>query len=180
MKALILALSTLSSLVFSTSLAHADYFEHGDWATVKIGQVCYVYSLRSAKDTSGTLIFGFLEKGYNASFEYRYAPYPGETGAPWDEDDLVALSVDGEESWLGEEMMSGWDSQGYFTSLTGGFVSEMIGMVRAATDTVEVAFDREKLGERWVYGLFSATGFSATVVKAGEWCQFDPANLPSS
>ena len=82
MKALILALSTLSSLVFSTSRAHADYFEHGNWATVKIGQVCYVYSLRSAKDTSGTLIFGFLEKGYNASFEYRYTPTRGRAVRP--------------------------------------------------------------------------------------------------
>ena len=180
MKALILALSTLSSLVFSTSRAHADYFEHGNWATVKIGQVCYVYSLRSAKDTSGTLIFGFLEKGYNASFEYRYTPYPGESGSPWDQEDYVVLSVDGSESWLGDEMTTGLDSHGDFASLTAGFVPEIIAMIRAATSNVEVAFDREKLGERWVYGLFSATGFSATVVKAGEWCQFDPANLPAS
>lgn len=167
-------------LAFNMSMAQAAGFEHGDWATVKIGQVCHVYTLRSSRDTSGTLVFSFLEKGYNPSFEYRYAPYPGETGSPWDANDTVVLSVDGEETWLGDEMTTGWDSHGDFASLTSGFVSDVIAMVRGARTNVEVAFDRAELGEQWIYGQFSAVGFTAAVVKAGEWCQFDPANLPSS
>lgn len=177
MKAVILA---LFSLVLTTSAAFAAYFEHGAWATVKIGQVCHVYTLRSSRDTSGALVFSFLEKGYNPSFEYRYAPYPGETGPPWDEADAVILTVDGAVSWLGDEMASGWDSEGDFASLTSGFVSDMIATLRAANGVVDVVFDRTKLGEQWVYGRFSATGFTAVIVKAGEWCQFDPSNLPAS
>ncbi len=168
------------ALVFTTSMAHATYFEHGAWATVKIGQVCKVFSLRSSRETSGTLVFSFMEKGFNPSFEYRYAPYPGETGAPWDEGDTVVLGVDGEESWLADEMSTGWDSYGDFAALTSGFVTDMITSLRAANDIVEVGFDRAQLGERWIYGQFSPIGFTATVVKAGEWCEFDPANLPSS
>lgn len=170
----------LFALILNSSMAYAAYFEHGGWATVKIGQVCHVFSLRSSRDTSGALVFSFLEKGYNPSFEYRYAPYPGEDGPPWDETDTVVFSIDGEESWLGDEMASGWDTQGNFVSLTSGFVSDMISALRAADGIVDVAFDRHKLGEQWVYGRFSAIGFSATIVKAGEWCQFDPSNLPSS
>lgn len=178
MKAIILA---ILAVVFSTTIVHANfYFERDHWATVKIGQVCFVYSLRSSRDTSGTLVFSFLERGYNPSFEYRYAPYPGETGLPWDPNDTVVLSLDGEEIWMGEEMMTAWDPHGDFATMTTGVVAEMIARVRAAETSVEVAFDRVELGEVWIYGLFSPTGFTATVVKAGEWCRFDPANLPAS
>ncbi|SFR09043.1 hypothetical protein [Poseidonocella sedimentorum] len=176
MKALTLAVLTL---LIHTTAARAAYFEHGAWATVKIGHICHVYSLRSSRETSGALVFSFPERGYDASFEYRYAPYPGEVDDPWGPNDPVVIFVDGEESWIGEEMSTGWDSRGDFASLTTGFVPDMMSMVRGATGIVEVALDRVELGERWIYGQFSAEGFTATVVKAGEWCLFDPDNLPS-
>ncbi|WP_417243260.1 hypothetical protein [Celeribacter sp.] len=172
-------LATLA-LAVTTQMAHAGYFEHENWATVKIGEICHVFTLGSARDTSGTLIFSFPRNGYNSSFEYRYAPYPGETGAPWGPDDSVVLSFDDEETWIGDEMALERDSHGDFASLTSGFVPEVVTSVRTANHSVDVAIDRVDEGEIWLYGTFSAAGFSAALGKAGEWCQFDPAALPES
>lgn len=160
--------------------ASAATFESGNWAAAKVGQTCHVFTQRAHRDTSGALVFSFGPSGYNAGFTYEYAPWPGESGAPWDEEDFVLLEADGQEIWLGEEMLTTLAPNGYVADLTSGFVSEMIAVTLAAESDISVNFDRAAHGEVWLYGKFATEGFGASLARAGEWCGFDPARLPSS
>ncbi|WP_424982741.1 hypothetical protein [Maritalea sp. S77] len=174
-----LATILLASLGLATP-AIAQTYSSGDWAAAKIGQVCYVFTTRSARDTSGALVFRFEDKGYNAGFSYEYAPWPGETGAPWGEDDYVVLEIDGEATWLGDEMFTDLGPTGYNASMTSGFVSEMITEINKASNSVGFAMERQSDGETVLYGLFSAAGFAESMANAGEMCQFSPSALPTS
>jgi len=169
----------VGTLALATPVA-AQQFGSGDWAASKIGQTCYVFTVRSARDTSGALIFRFQENGFNADFSYEYQPWPGAQGAPWGTDDLVVLEVDGEEIWLGDEMLTAEGPTGYGASMTAGFVPEMIAAISRATNSVAYSMDRQADGEVVLYGLFSNAGFTESIKQAGEWCNFDPAALPSS
>lgn len=164
----------------SATTVQAVQYEQGNWGAALIGNQCHVYTLASARDTSGTLIFSFAREGYNASFTYEYTPWPGETGTPWDEDDTVVLEVDGAAIWLGDEMFTGWGPGGDTISLTGGFVPDMVMQALSAQETISVALDRSAHGEIWLYGHFSTTGFADTLAQAAEWCGFNPRNLPRS
>ncbi len=158
----------------------SQQFGEGDWAASKIGQVCYVFTVRSARHTSGNLIFHFENQGFNAGFRYEYEPWPGETDAPWGSDDYVVLEVDNEEIWLGDEMFPEEGRTGYLATMTQGFVSEMITELEGATNSVAYAMYSEEQAENQTFGLFSVAGFSESLAKAGEWCQFNPSDLPSS
>lgn len=173
-------LSILAVTCLLASGTSAATYQSGNWAAAKVGQACYVFTQRAARDTSGALVFSFGPKGYNAGFSYEYAPWPGETTAPWDEDDTVTLEVDGKEIWLGEEMFPGQDWRGYAAHMSGGLVPEMIAALLAAHSSVSVNFDRAAHGEVWLYGKFATEGFTATLTEAGAICGFDPLNLPSS
>ncbi|MEL0435905.1 hypothetical protein [Phycobacter sp. K97] len=170
-----LALSPLAA----TGVSAATY-KSGNWAAAKVGQTCYVFTQRAARDTSGALVFSFGPGGYNSGFAYEYAPWPGEDGAPWDQDDTVILEVDGQEIWLGDEMLAAEGLHGYRADMTDGFVPEMIAALRASQSTVSVNFDRAAHGEVWLYGSFATEGFSASLSEAGAMCGFDPSNLPAS
>ncbi|MCV3270893.1 hypothetical protein [Roseobacter sinensis] len=167
-------------LLLAATAAAATQFQSGDWAAAKMGNRCFVYTERAAPDTSGTLIFSFDVKGFNAAFQYEYTPWPGETDAPWDEEDAVVLEVDGSALWLGDEMFTGYGAGGYVAEMTAGFVPEMLLNTMSAAQSVTVALDRVLLGETWVYGVFSISGFREALARAAEWCSFDPRNLPRS
>jgi hypothetical protein len=161
--------------------ASAGQVQHADWAAAQIGNRCHVYSVRSAPDTSGTLIFSFSQGGYNASFEYEYRPWPGETETPWDEDDLVVLEVDDTATWLGDEMFPHVHAGGDILVMTGGFVPDMVLQMMSAQSTVGVALERAAHGgEVWLYGQFATAGFAESLAEAAAWCDFNPRNLPRS
>ncbi|MEP2642786.1 hypothetical protein [Roseobacter sp.] len=174
-----MTLKTLLVLILSlwATASAATQFQSGDWAAAKIGNQCFIYTQRAARDTSGALIFSFGVQGLNAGFRYEYAPWPGDTQAPWDADDIILLEIDGATVWLGDEMMLGDSAVGYAADLTPGFVPEMAQAILGATDTVTVALDRVALGETWTYGVFSPMGFKETLDHARQWCEFDPGNL---
>jgi hypothetical protein len=181
MRILSLAIGTCLALSpISAPVALAQTYQSGNWAAAKVGQVCYVFTQRAARDTSGALVFSFGPGGYNAGFAYEYAPWPGESGAPWDRDDSVILEIDGQEIWLGEEMFTDEGLHGYRADMTGGFVPEMITALQASRSTVSVNFDRPAKGEVWLYGSFASEGFSASLSEAGAMCGFDPNRLPAS
>lgn len=173
-------LSLLATATLLASGASAATYQTGNWAAAKVGQTCYVFTQRAARDTSGALVFSFGPQGHNADFSYEYAPWPGETGTPWDEDDTVTLEIDGQEFWLGEEMFPDEDWRGYAAHMTGDFVPEMIAALLSAQTSVSVNFDRAAHGEVWLYGKFATEGFDATLREAGAICGFDPLNLPGS
>lgn len=172
--------SLASGFLFLASQVFANQFQQGDWASTKIGNTCFVHTLRSARDTSGTLIFSFLDGGYSASFSYEYTAWPGETEPPWGENDPVILAVDDQATWLAEEVFTGMSSSGYEAAMTAGFVSEMVKLISTAERNISVSFDRADHGEVWLYGLFGTVGFRESLTQAAEWCNFDPANLPQS
>ena len=68
----------------------------------------------------------------------------------------------------------------YKLSMTSGFVKEMAAAVANAQTNIDISVERESLGETWLYGRFSPVGFSESLAKAAEMCDFDPANLPES
>lgn len=74
-----LALSLMGGLAQASTL----FLEAGNWAAVYKGNTCHVYTLSSARDTSGYLEFTFEHNGLNATFDYIYTPYgPDEVEAP--------------------------------------------------------------------------------------------------
>lgn len=174
------AITVLITCCSFTLPAAAQQFESGDWAATKTDQTCQVFTVRSSKHTSGRLIFRFDNQGFNADFGYEYEPWPGETEAPWGSEDEVVLEIDGEESWLAEEMSPLQNANGYGVFITAGFVQEVISAFGAAQNTVAVLMNRQPQGEKTVYGQFSVSGFSNSMGKASEWCQFTPTDLPSS
>ncbi|WP_269584142.1 hypothetical protein [Roseibium sp. Sym1] len=155
-------------------------FSSGDWETARIGGTCLVYTNAAARDTSGSLQFRFDVKGFNAGFSYEYAPYTDNEEDPWAETDLVEITIDGEDHWLGGEMFPVGPSDPHSLSMTGGFVKDMIAAVANAQTHIDISVERESLGETWLYGRFSPIGFSDSLAKAAEMCDFDPANLPES
>lgn len=160
--------------------AAAEQFESGDWAVTKVDDVCTVVTVRSAKHTSGQLLFSFKNYGFDASFSYIYTPWPGETDAPWGIDDEVVLEIDNEESWLSDEMSPYQPLDGYGVSITAGFIRDLISDIGAAQHSIGLSMNSQSSGEVMLYGLFSVAGFSDSIEKAGEWCQFDPSALPES
>lgn len=170
---------TVASLTLATT-ATAATFESGDWGTARIGHACHVFTTRAARHTSGALVLTFYQNGYNASFGYNYQPWPGETEAPWGEDDYPVLALDDETSWLGDEMFKDEGAVGYGMYLTGGMLPDLITSVRKANRAVDAILERSSPNEVVVLGTFSPEGFEPALQKAGEWCAFDPNNLPSS
>ncbi|MCK7613768.1 hypothetical protein [Roseibium sediminicola] len=169
----------LAFLPASAPVAAAT-FSSGDWEAARIGGTCLVYTNAAARDTSGSLQFSFDAKGYNAGFSYEYAPYTDNEEDPWSETDLVEITIDGEDIWLGEEMFPVGQSDPNSLAMTGGFVKEMIAVVANAERTVDISVERESLGETWLYGRFSPVGFKESLAKAAEMCDFNPASLPES
>lgn len=172
--ALILAVLTAPSAVAAAT------FSSGDWEAVRIGGTCLVYTNAAARDTSGSLQFSFDVKGFNAGFSYEYAPYTDNEEAPWSETDLVEITIDGEDIWLGEEMFPVGQADPNSLAMTGGFVKDMIAALATAERTIDISVERESLGETWLYGRFSPVGFNESLAKAAEMCDFNPAGLPES
>lgn len=175
----------LRTLLFSTNLllagtAQAATFESGDWGAAKVGHACHVFSTRAARHTSGALVLTFYQNGFNASFGYDYHPWPGETEAPWSEEDYPMIAFDDEGSWLGDEMFTGEDIGGYGMYLTDGMLPDLISSIRTAQQSVDILLDRSAQNEVMLLGRFSPEGFEPALQKAGEWCAFDANNLPSS
>ncbi|TYC66355.1 hypothetical protein FMN63_18575 [Stappia sp. BW2] len=173
------AFVSVLALLPATGVAAAP-FASGDWEAARIGGTCLVYNNAPARDTSGSLQFSFDVKGYNADFTYEYAPYSENEEDPWAETDLVEITIDGEDIWLGEEMFPVGMQAPNKISMTSGFVKEMAAAVASAKSQVDISVERESLGETWLYGRFSPVGFSESLAKAAEMCDFDPANLPES
>ncbi|TYC49398.1 hypothetical protein FMN50_25480 [Rhodobacterales bacterium] len=173
----VIALVSMLALLPATTVAAAP-FSSGDWEAARIGGTCLVYNNAAARDTSGSLQFSFDVKGYNAGFTYEYAPYTENEDAPWNDTDTVLISVDDEEIWLGEEMFPDGQANPNSLSMTSGFVKDMIAAVSNAQRSIDIAVEREDLGETWLYGLFSPAGFNESLARAAEMCNFDPAGLP--
>jgi hypothetical protein len=163
----------------ATSVAAAP-LANGNWEAARIGGTCLVYTNAAARDTSGSLQFSFDVKGFNAGFSYEYAPYSDNEDDPWAETDLVEITIDGEDIWLGEEMFPVGQSDPNSLAMTGGFVKDMIAAVANAQTNIDISVERESLGETWLYGRFSPVGFKESLAKAAEMCDFDPARLPES
>ncbi|SFA87711.1 hypothetical protein SAMN05421688_1404 [Poseidonocella pacifica] len=172
--------TALPLLLAAAFPAAADVHRAGDWSAALIGQTCYVYSNAAARDTSGSLIFSFDKKGYNASFHYEYAPYHNDSGKPWDADDYAVIAADGQESWLGDEVfLEAWEAAGE-GHMTGGFVADMVQLVANAQQSVDFMVYRAAHSEEWLYGRFFPGGFSEALSHAASWCEFNPSALPSS
>ncbi|MBO9477750.1 hypothetical protein J7382_09410 [Shimia sp. R11_0] len=170
----------IAASLLAATAASATTFESGNWAAAHVGHACYVFTQFPAKHTSGALVLTFYNQGYNASLSYNYAQWPGETEAPWDANDYPALELDGEPSWLGDEMFTHDGPAGYSIEMTDGMLSEFIGAIDSTKSTIDVMIERETQKETVVFGRFSPEGFGQALQRAGEWCQFDPSNLPAS
>lgn len=173
-------LYTLISGLLASHAASAATFESGNWSAAHVGHACHVFTQHAAKHTSGAIVFTFYDQGYNAEARYDYAPWPGETGAPWTETDYPLLAFDEDVDWLGDEMFADQGPGGYSMHLTGGFVSEFIAAIHATHQSIDVMIERSGANETVVYGRFSPAGFAEALTQASMWCRFDPNNLPIS
>ena len=174
---------TIAILATSLALAgtaQAATFESGNCCAAKVGHACHVFTTRAARHTSGALVLTFYQNGYNAGFGYNYQPWPGETGAPWGDEDYPALAFDDETSWLGDELFKDDGLGGYGMYLTGGMVPDVISSLRNTNRSIDVMIERSSPNELVMLGQFSPEGFEPALQKAGEWCAFNPNSLPSS
>ncbi|TNJ44474.1 hypothetical protein FGE21_07515 [Phaeobacter sp. B1627] len=172
-------------MIFAATLAQAGdrYFESGNWASVKIGRNCHVFSLQAAPNTSGLLQFVFGEGGYDAMFDYIYLPWTeNDVDPPWDmEQDSVSLYVDNQPVWMGEEMFFfNGEAFTFGASMTSSIVPEVVASMLAAQNSLGFAVDRAAEGEVWLYGDFSTAGFGQVMDAAGSQCSFNPRSLPAS
>lgn len=175
------ATALLASAIASGALAQGNYFESGNWAAVRMGKTCHMFTLQADRHTSGMLLFTVDEQGYNAGFSYEYHPWSNDEGTPWDESsDYIELYIDDAATWLGDEMSLGNYMGRDGASMTSGFVGEMISTLSNAKQNISVAVHLAAKGETWTYGGFSTDGFAAVVQQASVMCQFNPAALPAS
>lgn len=173
-----LVLAALLLLVAPPALAQG--FSVGDWGAVRIGERCHVFTTRAARDTSGALVFQFSPGGYDAAFYYEYSPWSPDEDMPWDEGDEAILELDGVETWLADEMwLEAWPAGGR-GDMTAGFVGDTLAAFAGAQRDIGVLIRRNRLGENWLYGLFSTSGYREAMAAAGEMCGFDPYQLPQS
>ena len=116
------------------------------------------------------------EGGADAAFVYTPVLFRG-LPQPLVPQDRLALLVDGQDSPLARrmEIVEWHDQWGDFVvdaSLGGPDVSVAVRALRAANTLI---VGRMEAGGPQVLDTFLLSGFTATWLKASEWCRFDPA-----
>lgn len=164
----------------AASAQDARTWSHKDWsATQREDGRCAIWT---GGDGAGSVVISMDPGGFNASAEYIPVWYRSEP-MPLEPDDYVVIYIDGQESWLSEEMgvfdgTDDWGDPYRAAGMTGGLVPEFIGLLRPA-DTLD--FSRQRGTEDPLpFDSFSLAGFTAALMKTAEWCKFNPKLMPES
>lgn len=176
-----LTLACCLAMVLSSPPAHAEKekrWSHKAWQVTKKDTRC---TLSTGGDGDDYFRVSFANRGLDAAVDYepliiRGYPVPLSAG------DEVELRIDGKPNWLGEEMSTfedknEWDEYRIVATLTTGFVPELVEALRRGNE-LEVG-KTDASGSRTL-AKFSLSGFTASLLKASEWCRFDPKKLPES
>ena len=171
----------LFMIATSAAKAQTAQWDHKDWQAQRFDNNCVVTTV--AQLTKSSLSIRVDDGGFNG--EVEYFGWPGDDDQYFMEPtDFIVLTIDGEESWLGEEfgvVRSGWlrNRNNIAAALTGGFTQEFIDTAKRRSD---VRFFRgPDGGGEWVaLDQFSFSGFTAVWGKVAEWCGFNPNALPAS
>lgn len=136
-------------------------------------------TLSTGGDGSGRFVLSFDMGGFNTQAAYRpivYSNYP----LPLRQNDKFEIYIDQIQSVFGAEMwfFDGPDPYGRYmvgAGLTGGFVPSLVDRFRRgnAISIIVRPYGRAA----FVSDSFSLSGFTATYLKAAEWCRFNPNNL---
>ncbi len=172
--AALLAVAASPSFAEEVQLA---YWEHGSWRVALVEDT--QWNMRSCRvwtggDGNGTLALHVGDGGADASFSYEPVTFRN-IAPPMTLDDEMVLMFDGQESWIADELTVSeyYNDFGDFVvdaSLSNSFVSETVKELRAG-NTVIVGVRRG--GAPKVFDTFLLNGFTATWLKASEWCRFN-------
>lgn len=126
-------------------------------------------------DGAGTFSVHVGEGGGDASVSYIPVSYRGMPSA-LDTADSAAMLIDGRATWLGYEMELGglpndWGSYNPDAGLSNHLVAETVQELRAGN---MLQMGGVQNGHTQIYDEFGLTGFTATWLKASEWCRFNP------
>lgn len=154
-------------------------WSHGAWSVDLLENAAFGYRscrVSTGGDGSGTLALRIGEGGADATFSYTPVWFRG-MAPPLHWDDKMALIFDGQPSPMADKMeiVTFTDAGGESivdAALSNGYVADTVGLLRAS-NTVIVAVGRD--GVTSPYDTYLLTGFTATWLKAAEWCGFDPA-----
>jgi len=166
---------------FSAQAAGDQFWEHKDWK---------VFSERNAQGkklctamTGGDgsdMFYVVAAAGGDISIYYREQTYRGMKPALKKEDSIVFRFDDKKQTEYDDvQVFLGVDAEGIplaTANLPGGWSAEVIRTMRASS-SVNVLRDNPKTGKRALVGKFSLAGFTATLLKASEWCGFDASKL---
>lgn len=172
-----------SFLTLLSSAATAEEIEvqtwaHGAWHVRQYqhaGFDFYGCEVWTGGDGAGVVSIDVNDGGADASLDYTPVAYRG-LPAPLTLDDQVALIFDGQVSAASEamevmELENEWQEWIVSAGIFNFMIAETVQDMRAA-NTLEVGVARN--GALTVYDTYPLTGFTATWLKASEWCRFDP------
>ncbi|KAA2314714.1 hypothetical protein DL237_06710 [Pseudooceanicola sediminis] len=156
-----------------------DEWAHGVWSVALQQDATHgnrVCHLSNGGDGRGNLAISVGDGGGDATFSYTPVWFRG-MAAPLTLDDTIALIFDGQASPIGPEMeiteyTNEWGDAVVDAALSNMFVAETVDLLRASNSLI-VGVKRD--GEMTIYDSYMLNGFTATWLKAAEWCGFDPA-----
>ncbi|NIZ08013.1 hypothetical protein [Pseudooceanicola sp. HF7] len=171
------------ALLLPSLAAHANqrelaYWTHGNWNVALVENI--EHDIRTCRvwtggDGIGTVSLTVGEGGFDAAFSYQPVTFRG-MAPPMELDDDVMMIFDGQESWIAEEMeIFGWyDDSGIYqvdAALSNYLVAETVQSLEAANTLL---MGTHRGGQSHVIDSFLLSGFTATWLKAADWCGFDP------
>jgi hypothetical protein len=170
-------LLVLVSPVARAEVVQLDHWQHGAWRVALTEDTAYgVRACRvwTGGDGLGTVSFHVNDRGGDATLAYEPVWFRGMP-PPFDWNETVGLVFDGQSSGIGPaleivEWVDEWGAQRMDASITNALVAEAVALSRRSnTLIVTVAGD----GPTRVNDTFLLDGFTATWLKASEWCRFD-------
>jgi hypothetical protein len=170
-------LLSVGLLLVASSAVAEDYWSYKDWHVSIDKDRCRI---ATGGDGNDVFSLAFSKGGVDASAQYEpllIRGYPSRLAVS----DSLILIIDGKEHRLGDEMLihegqNEWNEYFIAASLPSGMVPELVSVLGAAS-TLELR--KELSNPPDAMAIFSLSGFTATLLKAAEWCSFDAKNLPT-
>ncbi|WP_196941917.1 hypothetical protein [Pseudooceanicola algae] len=151
---------------------------HGNWQVRKVENTHFQMrncEIWTGGDGIGTLRLTVGDGGADASLTYQPVVFRGMPLPMTDQDDFLML-FDGKPNWIAAEVtisewVDDWEMFRVDASLSNEGVAEAVQNLRDANTLLVGTQGR---GKPHVIDTFLLDGFTATWLKAGEWCGFDP------
>ncbi len=171
------AILALTVLTLTDSACAEEFWSHKDWHVSVENARCRMVT---GGDGNDTFSLSFERGGFNAAAAYEPLTMRGYAPSVVPNDEL-ALLINRKPHHLGDELSvhEGRDEYGdsfVAASIPSGLVGDLIAALKSASSLEVQKTEHDKPR---TLAAFSLSGFTATLLKAAEWCEFDPQQLPA-